>query len=418
MFKMLLGTWALAGVLTSGLLTAVAQNPPPTEDETTQGSQPAAETRDDTPPIDRQEDDVPREGDTTQLEQQAERQQREQREQAAPPVDESRDSQPGANDNDNDRDEAAGQARREPAQNEQPLPGTTADTASELGLQFRTSNSGRLMVSSVNSGPEDASTLREGDVIVSAGGRSFESEPALREYIMREAERDQIPFVVMRDGRELTVTWDRRQVRDSADTEAANRNASSEDRQQNAVRQASIGAVIVNSRFGPRIADIVPGSPAAEAGLQRGDYVIRMNGQPYASSSRLAADVARSALDEAIELEIARGGQTMMIEAQPRPYEVVYDRTRNPQQQPLARNEQRAGGAQQMAARPDFELGQRVEELEGQVKALQQDLQQLRSRLNAVLGNEPGQEGDTPDNGDNSERDAEHGGEQSPAVTD
>mgnify|MGYP003579833167 CR=1 FL=1 len=38
MFKILLGTWALAGCLTGGLLTAVAQNPPapPEEDNTTQ----------------------------------------------------------------------------------------------------------------------------------------------------------------------------------------------------------------------------------------------------------------------------------------------------------------------------------------------------------------------------------------------
>lgn len=405
MFKVLLGTWALAGVLTSGLLTAVAQNPPPPPDEVTQESQPAAEARDESSAIDRQDDDVPREGDTTQLEQEAER---EQRQQSPPPADETSDSAAS----DNDKADQAG-TRSEPAESKQPLPGTTNDATGQLGIQFRTSNSGQLMVSSVNGGRENASALREGDVIVSAGGRTFESEPALREFIMREAEQNQIPFVVMRDGREMTVTWNREQVRDLAGTQANTENGGTEERQQNAVRQASIGAVIVNSRFGPQIADVVPGSPAEQAGLQPGDYIIRMNDQPYASSSRLAADVARSSLDEAITLEIARGGQTMTIEAQPKPYEVVYDRTRNRQQQSLAQNERAPGGTQQTAARPDFELSQRVEELEGQIEDLQKDLQQLRNRMNAVLGDEPGAE--TPD----SETGAEHGGEQTaPAVTD
>jgi hypothetical protein len=426
MFKILLGTWALAGILTSGLLTAVAQNPPaPPEDETTQESRPATESSEESSALDRQEDDVPREGDTTQLEQEADREEREQSQQSAPPRDERRDSEP-ATDGDEDqtrsqerenRNESASSAQAE--QNEQaPLPGVNkADTSRQLGIQFRTSNSGRLMVSSVNGDPEAPPSLREGDVIVSAGGRTFESEPALREFIMREAEQDQIPFVVMRDGREVSVTWNREPVRDVADSE----DSGTENRQQNATRQASIGAVLVNSAWGTRIAEIVPGSPAAEAGLQPGDFIIRMNGQPYASSSRIAADVARSPLDEAISLEIARGGQTMIVEARPQPHEVVYDRARIRQESTVAQNQRRRlAGEQRMeqrlAARPNFELADRVQELEAQVDALQHEIEQLRHKFNAVLGNEPGQGADAAGN---TERDAENGDEQvAPALID
>jgi hypothetical protein len=390
MFKILLGTWALAGLLTSGLLTAVAQNPlPGPEDEDAKRQSQNDDAESDGPASDK--------GDTTQ------------REQAAGLDENKRETGAGGAGDDESSDD---QPPREDAGRNEPehVTGTVGEgTPNDLGIQFRMNSSGRLAVSSVTN-RQDEEGLREGDVIVSAGGRTFETEPALREFLTREAAQDRIPIVVMRDGRELSVAWNR----ESEDDTPSFGNLP-ENRREATAPQASIGAVVVDTRFGPRIAEIVPGSPAAEAGLQPGDFILAMNGQRPLNSARLTADVGRSPLNESINLQVSRDGQTLRIQTRPQPREIVYDRNRmsdeafasgQPRTGPLMRGRIMPRMREQTAARPDFDTAQRIQELEGRVNSLQRDLEQLSHKLNAVLGNDPGHDAESAPS-----QDSKHGTE-------
>ena len=91
------------------------------------------------------------------------------------------------------------------------------------------------------------------------------------------------------------------------------------------VRRGRLGALIqdlteelansfqFDSTEGVLIGDIVPDSPAEEAGLQAGDIVIEFNGRPVRDASQLRHAVAATAPDTEATLLIFRDGERMTI---------------------------------------------------------------------------------------------------------
>lgn len=65
------------------------------------------------------------------------------------------------------------------------------------------------------------------------------------------------------------------------------------------------------------ITQIVAGSPAEQAGLQRGDLVLTFAGQPIAQTTDLRR-ITDASLGQAVSMEIRRGGSTMTLAVTPR----------------------------------------------------------------------------------------------------
>ena len=61
------------------------------------------------------------------------------------------------------------------------------------------------------------------------------------------------------------------------------------------------------------VASVSPGTPAATAGLQPGDAITRVNGEPVNSSESLVAQVRERSVGAKIDLTVVRGGQTQQI---------------------------------------------------------------------------------------------------------
>lgn len=66
---------------------------------------------------------------------------------------------------------------------------------------------------------------------------------------------------------------------------------------------------------GCEITNVVPESAAAKAGLKVGDIVVRINDQPVTDFFTLTASVANKSIGEAIEVEVVRGGSTIVTRA-------------------------------------------------------------------------------------------------------
>ena len=66
----------------------------------------------------------------------------------------------------------------------------------------------------------------------------------------------------------------------------------------------------VASGHGAVIAEVLEGSPAERAGLEKDDVVLRLNGQPVNDAAALRSRVATSSPDSELVLEILRGGET------------------------------------------------------------------------------------------------------------
>jgi S1-C subfamily serine protease len=66
---------------------------------------------------------------------------------------------------------------------------------------------------------------------------------------------------------------------------------------------------------GAQVAEVVPGSPAAEAGLRQGDLITALDGDPIASTEDLVAAIAAHEPDEKVTLKVDRDSESISIEA-------------------------------------------------------------------------------------------------------
>jgi serine protease Do len=103
-----------------------------------------------------------------------------------------------------------------------------------------------------------------------------------------------------------------------------------------------------NSEEGVIVDEVVPGSPAAEAQLQKGDIIRRFDQHDVKNFTDLRSLVSQVELDKKVELDVLRNGQpvklTAQIKEQPADYQagrVVPQQT--PSQQPAPPNEQQGG---------------------------------------------------------------------------
>jgi len=102
---------------------------------------------------------------------------------------------------------------------------------------------------------------------------------------------------------------------------------------------------------GVTVADVMPGSPAAQAGVQPGDVIQKFDGRDVKNFSALRTFVAQTPLNKQVELEIIRGGKPLQmktqIKEQPIDYQssAVTPRRNQPQpQRPGQPNDQEAAG--------------------------------------------------------------------------
>jgi serine protease Do len=61
------------------------------------------------------------------------------------------------------------------------------------------------------------------------------------------------------------------------------------------------------------VAEVTPGGPAAEAGIERGDVITAFAGTPITDAHELPALVARTPVGKTVEVTVLRGGQEETI---------------------------------------------------------------------------------------------------------
>ncbi|WP_313659414.1 PDZ domain-containing protein, partial [Acinetobacter variabilis] len=72
--------------------------------------------------------------------------------------------------------------------------------------------------------------------------------------------------------------------------------------------------VLQPKESGVVVAEVLENGPAAKAGIQRGDRIIKVNNEVITSASHLINFVALQAPNSTVQIEVERAGKTMTLD--------------------------------------------------------------------------------------------------------
>jgi S1-C subfamily serine protease len=146
--------------------------------------------------------------------------------------------------------------------------------------------------------PADDAGLREGDVVVKLGSRSYTSAAAVRDELRTRLAGDEIRLTVKRDGKTLEI---------AATLEAASRPMTATGSGGGrALLGVSLGGRGPDG--GVKLADVTADWPAAKAGLKAGDVILKADGKDVDGDSGLREIMATKRPGDRIDLIVDRDG--------------------------------------------------------------------------------------------------------------
>ena len=199
--------------------------------------------------------------------------------------------------------------------------GLSPKTLSYVQKQSYGTQEGAL-VSSVQDGtPASKAGFEVQDVILKFNGKNVEDEAHLRDMVARTKPGESVPVEIRRgnDNRTLQVT-----VGTAPDLQAVAKEVSPK-----ATARGKLGVTVGNAsdadvrkqfslkdevKTGAVIVEVIPGSPAFEAGLQPGDIISRVNGKPITNADQLTAAAASLKEGESATVVIKRGNTTILAD--------------------------------------------------------------------------------------------------------
>ena len=168
------------------------------------------------------------------------------------------------------------------------------------GIQFGRASDRGLTINNVerNSIYFD-SGFRHGDLIVSLHGRPIRSEADfMRWVVLRPGQR--VPVIVLRDGQRETIYVE--YPREVAHTDRGS--------------QAYLGVTFDGQvRDAVIVRSVAPGSPAEEAGLQRGDMIVALNGEQVMAYPDAISVIRSMQPGERLDILLKRGRSERQTEA-------------------------------------------------------------------------------------------------------
>jgi serine protease Do len=193
------------------------------------------------------------------------------------------------------------------------------DLANSLGLD---EPKGALVAQVTPDSPAAKAGLEQGDVIVEYAGQPIEELRELTSAVGDTEAGTKAKVVVWRDGREQTLEVEIAQMPSEDQVVAMTTD------RDGATDTPKLGVVLAELTDEARkelelpadvegvvIADVQPGSPAAEKGLQRGDVILEADRKPV-SDPAMVAEAVREATErgeEAILLLVKRDGQDRFV---------------------------------------------------------------------------------------------------------
>jgi serine protease Do len=190
----------------------------------------------------------------------------------------------------------------------------------EFGLKDR---KGAVVQSVAPDSAASRAGLEPGDVIIAFGGKPVSSRDELVRMVVNTRPGTTIPLRIVRDKQERTLNITVDELDLEAETSARSSNRDTGDPAQET--SSGFGITLQNvtpelarrlrleNRRGAVITEIEQGSPAARAGMQPGDVIVRVGRTPVESATEAQRELARIASGGTAFLRVIRGGQETFV---------------------------------------------------------------------------------------------------------
>jgi serine protease Do len=190
----------------------------------------------------------------------------------------------------------------------------TPDMQEALDLPNR---NGALVADVVQGGPAEKAGIQRGDVIVRFNGDAVESQHQLPTMVAYLPVGTEVDVVVLRDGKEKKFTVNLEEMTDEA-TQTGSVEEEEEMKDDLGLTAQNITPEIakqldLNKSGGVLITSIEPASPAAEAGLRRGDVILEVDRKEISDLDVLTEVLEGAKGKGSVLFLVNRGGRTIFV---------------------------------------------------------------------------------------------------------
>jgi serine protease Do len=170
-----------------------------------------------------------------------------------------------------------------------------------------------LVADTISGGAAEAAGIRRGDVIVKFDGKEIHEMNELPRVVASTPVGKEVEVEILREGKTLKLKLKVGELKDEVPppTEEKARiemGMSVQEITPEMARQLQLkeaGGVVINQ--------VEPGSAADEAGLQRGDIIREINGEPIRKLSDYQNAIAKVKKDEVVRLLVKRGERSIYL---------------------------------------------------------------------------------------------------------
>lgn len=196
-----------------------------------------------------------------------------------------------------------------------------ADAFAEFGLKERR---GALVTTVNGNGPAARGGMEPGDVIIEYSGKPIRRRDELIRMVVGTKPGATVPVKVLRDKAELTlnITVDELDLENEATRRVRGGNDSGDPTQETSGFGITLSALTSDlarrlrlppDTNGVLVADVEPGSPAARAGIARGDVLLQVNRRPVTSAQEAARALGEVRSGGTAFLLLMRNGQQTFV---------------------------------------------------------------------------------------------------------
>jgi serine protease Do len=198
-----------------------------------------------------------------------------------------------------------------------------ADTIDEFGLKDR---NGALVTTVAPGGAASKAGIEPGDVIIAYNGKPIRNQEDLVQSVVATRPGSTVPLRIVRDKQERTLSVTVDQLDLEAETQVARtgggRGGAAPQQESSSGFGMSLGNItpqvaqrlrLEDGTRGAVVMEIEPESPAARAGIQPSDVIVRVGGTSVATAAEASRELGRVPSGGTAFLRILRGGQETFV---------------------------------------------------------------------------------------------------------